>query len=216
MRGSAKGEEPEALRAWKAGQRTACIEPLYGDLRGKPQQTTKQALFVEQTGQCVYCGRGIELEERNRHHIEHFRPRARYPDCELTYRNLFLSCGPQHRQGSAQPTCGNEKKAWFDEDCHIEPAPEEACQRRFVFASGGLIQGDGSPEANKMIDVLNLNHNELTAERSALIEHLDDELKDGVPLCHLTKSYCDVSPRGTRVSFANVAIQYLRKQHAWT
>ena len=67
MRGSAKGEEPEVLRAWKAGQRTACIEPLYGDLRGKPQQTTKQALFVEQTGQCVYCGRGIELEERNRH-----------------------------------------------------------------------------------------------------------------------------------------------------
>ena len=164
----------------------------------------------------MYCGRGIELEERNRHHIEHFRPRARYPDCELTYRNLFLSCGPQHWQGSAQPTCGNEKKAWFDEDCYIEPAPEEACQRRFVFASGGFIQGDGSPEANKMIDVLNLNHNELTAERSALIEHLDDELKDGVPLCQLTNSYNDVSPRGTRVSFANVAIQYLRKQRAWT
>ena len=40
MRGSAKGEEPEALRAWKAGQRAAGIEPRYGDLRGKPQQTT--------------------------------------------------------------------------------------------------------------------------------------------------------------------------------
>ena len=212
MRGSAKGEEPEALRAWKSGQRAASIEPRYGDLSGAAQQATKQALFIEQTGQCVYCGRGIELEERNRHHIEHFRPRARYPDCELAYGNLFLSCGPQQRQGSAQPTCGNEKKAWFDEDCHVEPTPEEACQRRFLFASGGRIHGDSSPEADQMIDVLNLNHRELIAERSALIEELDGELNEGVSPCELKKSFRDVSPKGTRVSFANVAIHYLRKQ----
>ena len=214
MRGSAKGEEPEALSAWKTGQQAAGIEPRYGDLRGIPQQTTKQALFIEQTGLCVYCGRGIELEERKRHHIEHFRPRTQYPDIELAYGNLFLSCGPQQPQGSPQPTCGNQKKAWFDEDCHVEPAPDEACQRRFMFASGGLIQGDGSPEADQMIAVLNLNHNELKAERSALIEQLDDELKEGVSICQLTKSFRDVSLKGMRVSFANVAIQYLRKQRA--
>ena len=83
-----------------------------------------------------------------------------------------------------------------------------------MFASGGLIQGDGSPEADQMIAVLNLNHNELKAERSALIEQLDDELKEGVSICQLTKSFRYVSLKGMRVSFANVAIQYLRKQRA--
>ena len=214
MRGSAKGEAPEALRAWKAGQRAARIEPRYADLSREARQATRQALFIEQTGQCVYCSRGIELELHNRHHIEHFRPRARYPHRELTYRNLFLSCGPQQGDGGVQPTCGNEKRAWFDEECHVDPAPEEACQRRFAFASGGGVQGNGSPEADKMILVLNLNHRELIAERSALIEELDDELNKGLSHCELIEGFLSVSPRGTRVSFANVAIHYLLRQHA--
>ena len=212
MRGSAKGEEPEVLRAWKAGQRGARIEPRYGDLSKDAREATRKALFVEQTGQCVYCGRGIDLELRNGHHIEHFRPRARYPHCELTYRNLFLSCGPHQAHRGVQPTCGNEKKAWFDENCHVEPAPEEACQRHFAFTSGGWIQGDGSPEAEKMVVVLNLNHRELIAERSALIELLDGELNEGVSHCELTAAFLDVSSIGARASFANVAIQYLQRQ----
>ena len=211
MRGSAKGEPPEALRAWKVGQLAADIEPRYADLSGAPRQATKQALFIEQTGQCVYCGRAIELNERNTHHVEHFRPRALFPDRELDYGNLFLSCGPQQRRGGPQPTCGNRKKAWFDEDCHVEPAPEEACQRRFVFASDGWIRGDGSPESDRMIDVLNLNHRELIAERSTLIEELDAELDKGVSLCELTNSFRDVSPTGARVSFSHVAVRYLQK-----
>ena len=211
VRGSAKGDEPEELRVWKAGQLAASIEPRYGDLAGATKQATGQALFIEQTGQCVYCGRAIALEEYDTHHIEHFRPQKSYETCQLAYGNLFLSCGPQQRQGGAQPTCGHEKNSWFDEKCHIEPAPEEACQRRFGFASDGRIRGDGSPEADTMISVLNLNHPELIVERSALIEALDDELNDGVSLGALTQSYSEVNSEGTRVSFANVAIGYLRE-----
>lgn len=214
MRGSAKGEEPEVLRAWKADQRGACIEPRYRDLSRDALEATRQALFVEQTGQCVYCGRGIKLEQHNERHIEHFRPRARYPQRELTYRNLFLSCGPQQAHGGDQPTCGNKKNAWFDENCHVEPAPEEACQRRFAFTSGGWIQGDGSPEAEKMVAVLNLNHRELIADRSVLIEHLDGELNEGVSYCELITTYLDVSSNGARESYANVAVQYLQRQSA--
>ena len=211
MRGSAKGEEPEVLRAWKAGQRGACLEPRYDDLSREAREATKKALFFEQTGQCVYCGRGIDLALRNGHHIEHFRPR-RYRHCELTYRNLFLSCGPQQAHGGVQPTCGNEKDDWFDENCNVDPAPEEACQRHFAFASGGSIQGDGSPEAEKMVVILNLNHRELIAERSDLIELLDGELNEGVSPCELIADFLGVSSIGARASFANVAVQYLRRQ----
>ena len=212
MRGSAKGEEPEALLAWKAGQRGACIEPRYDDLSKEAREATRNGLFVEQTGQCVYCGRGIDLELLNGHHLEHFRPRARYPHCELTYRNLFLSCGPRRAHGGDQPTCGNEKKAWFDENCHIDPAPEEACQRHFSFTSGGWIKGRGSVEAEKMIAVLNLNHRELIAERSTLIEHLDVELNEGISHGELIAAFLEVSAIGARSSFAHVAIRYLQRQ----
>ena len=112
VRGSAKGEEPEVLRGWKAGQRAARLRPRYDDLSRDAREATKKALFVEQTGQCVYCGRGIDIEKRNEHHVEHFRPR-RYRDLELAYRNLFLSCGPHQADGGVQPTCGNEKGEWF-------------------------------------------------------------------------------------------------------
>lgn len=145
MRGSAKGDEPDALRTWKAGQRAAGIDPRYVDLSRPAQQATRQALYLEQSGQCVYCGRAIELGARNRYHVEHFRPRSRYPDRELAYANLFLSCGPE------QPD-----------------------------------------------------------ERSSLIEELDTDLSEGTSVSALWQSYDDVGPKGTRVSFANVAVRYLQ------
>ncbi len=212
MRGSVKGDEPVALRSWKEDQQTNGILPCYQNLAGNAKQATRQALFKEQTGQCVYCGRGINLEDHGKFHIEHFRPRSLYPDSEVTYSNLFLSCGPQGQQGGSQQTCGNKKSDWFEEDCHVEPAPDEDCQRRFMFASNGRVQGDGSAAADKMIEILDLNYRELIVERLELIEELDGELKDGVPLRELVKGYRDLLKDGTRSSFANVAIQYLEKQ----
>ena len=218
MRGSRKGDEPDELLAWKTCQKSACIEPRYTDLRGAEKQATRRALFIEQTGQCVYCGRRIDLDSgSNQYHIEHFRPQGEedYRHLELAYQNLFLSCGPKREDGGAGRTCGNEKGSWFDESCHVEPSPEGACQQRFEFASGGEILGDGSPEAIQMITILNLNHRELVAERLALIEGLDGELNQGLSHCDLIESFLRVFPDGSRVSFANVAVQYLRRQLAF-
>jgi len=183
-------------------------------LPGNLKRATREALFIEQTGLCVYCGRGIKLEEHGWHHIEHFRPRASYPDLELAHDNLFPSCGPRQPPRGSQPTCGNMKSDWFDEACHVEPMPEKDCQCRFVFASSGRIKGDGSLQADRMIRVLNLNHEELVADRSALIEDLDGELGKGVSLHELIKAFDDVSETGARVSFANVALQYLQRRGA--
>ena len=63
-----------------------------------------------------------------------------------------------------------------------------------------------------MVVVLNLNHRELIAERSALIEFLDGELNEGVSHSELITGFLDVSSIGARASFANVAIQYLQRQ----
>ena len=210
MRGSAKGREPEELLAWKETQRAGGIEPEY---RSPPQferRAMVNGLFAEQTGQCVYCGRRISLDRLREFHIEHFRPRSKYPELELDYANLFLSCGPEHEHGP-RLTCGNHKADWFEEDCHITPAPE-SCAERFRYRSAGEITGDDTPEAAKMIQVLNLNHPELVTERQVVIEELERGLAEGTPPDVLRQDYLDADRSGARPGFANVAIGYLNAQ----
>ena len=210
MRGSAKGGEPDDLCAWKKVQRAHSIEPEYRNLPRPERQVMVNALFAEQTGQCVYCGRRIALARQRYYHIEHFRPRSKYPKLDLEHTNLFLSCGPDSRSGVRQ-SCGNHKEDWFEEDCHIPPAPE-SCAERFRFHSSGEIAGDDSPEAETMIKVLNLNHPELVAERQVMIEDLEHELNEGAPPDDLRQGYLDTDGNGARPGFANVAIQYLTAQ----
>lgn len=129
---------------------------------------------------------------------------------QLDYANLFLSCGPEHEHGP-RPTCGNHKADWFEEDCHVPPAPE-SCTERFRFRSSGKIAGDGTPESGRMIEVLNLNHPELVTERQGVIEDLERELAEGTPPDVLRQDYLDTDRSGARPSFANVAIGYLNAQ----
>ena len=210
MRGSAKGREPEELLGWKEAQRVGGIDLEYRNLPLPEKRATVNVLFAEQTGQCVYCGRRISLYRHGQFHIEHFRPQSRYPELQLDYANLFLSCGPELEHGPT-PTCGNHKAGWFDEDRHIPPAPE-SCAERFRFRSSGEIASDDTPEAAKMIQVLNLNHPELVTERRVVIEDLDRELAEGIATNVLRQDYLDTDHNGARPSFANVAIGYLSAQ----
>ena len=207
MRGAAKGHEPPELSDWKEIQRGAGIEPQYGDLQQPERGATERRLFAEQTGQCVYCGRRISLDQKQSYHIEHFRPQSKYPERQLDYSNLFLSCGPRTEHG-VRFTCGNYKAEWFDENCHISPVPQ-SCVDRFRFQSSGRIAGDGSPEADKMIEKLNLNHRELVADRQATVEALEEELISGNPLAGLRDAFLAVDRHGARPGFAQVAIGYL-------
>ena len=210
MRGSKKGREAEELRAWKESQLKNGVEPEYPALPRPERDALVSSLFAEQTGQCVYCGRGISLFRLENYHVEHFRPQSKYGCLQLDYGNLFLSCKPEGDRGSWQ-TCGIHKDNWFEEDCHIPPAPE-SCAERFRFGSSGDIVGADSAEAEKMIEVLNLNHRELVTDRQVLIENLDEELNGGVPEDDLLQSYLDTNRCGARPSFANVAIGYIRVQ----
>ena len=207
VRGSAKGREPEELRAWKQLQRENGVEPEYRNLPRPERDAMESTLYMEQTGQCVYCGRGVSPGAHGDCHVEHFRPRSKYPHLQLDHANLFLSCGPEGEHGSGQ-TCGAFKGDWFEEECHVPPAPE-SCAERFRFRSSGRIAGGGAPEAEKMIEVLNLNHPGLVTERRTLIERLDKDLNEDVPGDDLLRSYRDTDGFGARPSFANVAIGYL-------
>lgn len=207
VRGSAKGREPGELRAWKEVQRENGVEPEYRNLPRPVRDAMESSLYREQTGQCVYCGRGISRGAHRDCHVEHFRPRSKYPELQLDHANLFLSCGPEGEHGIRQ-TCGSHKGDWFEEERHVPPAPD-SCAERFRFRSSGRIAGGGAPETKKMIVVLNLNHPELVTDRRTLIESLDEDLNGGSPRDDLLRSYLDTDRSGARPSFANVAIGYL-------
>ncbi len=211
MRGSNKGDAPRELKDWIAEERRAGIELRYGNWPRPVRDRVERCLFAEQTGQCVYCGRSITLGAYQKYHIEHFRPRWHYLKLEVEFGNLFLSCGPSKGDRGPRETCGNGKGNWFNEDCHISPENEECCER-FWFGSSGSIVSDGTAESKLMIDVLRLDDVELTRERAELIEEIDNELSADVPMDDLIEHYSGVV-ESARVSFANVAIRYLKTEH---
>ena len=100
MRGSAKGCEPKKLRAWKELQIQNGIELEYRAIERPVRDAMLRSLYAEQTGQCVYCGRGISLDRRDSFHVEHFRPQSEYCRLQLEYTNLLSELRAGRRRWS--------------------------------------------------------------------------------------------------------------------
>ena len=122
MRGSAKGRDPEELRAWKELQLENGIEPEYRALQRPVRDAMPGSLYAEQTGQCVYCGRGISLDRLKSYQIEHFRPQSKYRYLQLEYANLFLSCRPEGDDGTGQ-TCETTRTTGSRKTAISRPPP---------------------------------------------------------------------------------------------
>ena len=172
MRGSHDKRTPPELVGWLALESPEW-QPSYpfpNDIR----QSVVDALREAQRGLCVYCGRRLHPGRPGRSHIEHFRPQSRYPDLSVDLANLFLSCGPEAQAGKPSETCGNAKGDRFDETGCIEPQ-YPACTHRFRF----LLTGEVAPRtgddaaAGTMIELLNLNHRELTKDREDILDRID-------------------------------------------
>lgn len=175
MRGTKKGASPELFDEWMAKE-NASWTPTYRDLRGQEKKAVVKQLFREQAGCCVYCGRKLKLVDyRKKSHIDHFRPIAKFPNLELAYCNLVLSCGPEGESGAPSQTCGHFKKDWFSVSEHIDPR-DYPCSRFFEFRASGSIEPHGHSAAEKMIEVLNLNDSELVADRGATINGVEAEI----------------------------------------
>ncbi|MEO3416394.1 retron system putative HNH endonuclease [Roseovarius sp. CAU 1744] len=211
MRGSSKGAPPDTFVEWLAlGQDNEDWTPTYPALSGSEKQDLRSSLLREQTGQCLYCGRKLNLSDPLKAHIEHFRPQSTYPILSLEYSNLFMSCGPRDDEGNTLEVCGNKKGNWFDERCHVSPFPEASCVSLFFYPSTGEVTAEAE-NAKKMIEVLNLNDSELVRERKDLIRGLDEELAL-VPVDILLDNWKRTDQTSSRKSFSNVAIGYLESQ----
>ncbi len=121
-------------------------------------------LEKEQQNVCCYCEKGItpSLEHS---HIEHIRPRDKFPKLKHDYNNLVVSCQTKGR-------CGNAKGNKFNEH-FIVPTEENPEDYLTYSANGEIIPIDKNKKGTETIKTLNLNAHALVKTRRVLFKQLD-------------------------------------------
>ncbi len=163
MKRIVKGEEPASFLRWIRQNRGG----NWNDFSGcDVYRELKQGLIEEQGFLCCYCE--VALKKNTDAHIEHSKPKDRYPGERFSIRNLFACC--QHGDN-----CGHRKGGnYFDE--LISPLDAD-CQSRFTYTGNGkIIPADKDDSfAQRTIDLLALNCNRLKRQRETIIKTLDHD-----------------------------------------
>ncbi|WP_163409627.1 retron system putative HNH endonuclease [Flavobacterium ajazii] len=172
-----KQEEPQAFTNWKVG-RGGNAEKTYKGLNRNHniKDNLRDSLLQEQGYICCYCEKELKSNDR---HIEHFKPKHKFPQLQLEYENLFCSC--QVNLINGEPLhCGNSKGNFFDERFLISPL-EPNCESRFKYTFDGQIFPADENDIGAKITIIELNLDELENLRKGAIEpflNLDDEMSE--------------------------------------
>ncbi|TVQ34151.1 MAG: TIGR02646 family protein [Phycisphaeraceae bacterium] len=116
----------------------------------------RERLEEMQGSRCAYCEASIDDVG---HHIEHFRPKAHFPELTFAWDNLLLCCGKDD-------CCGHykDRRGWpYKPDDLVSPTVDEP-DDFFWFHESGVIEVRSDCEnrhmhrATETLRVLNLNH----------------------------------------------------------
>ena len=154
-------EEPEAFRRWKKQNKKAGWSDFSG---GSEYGEVKEQLIAEQLGMCCYCEVILSLSDC---HIEHLKPKSRYPQERFAYGNLLASC-------NSKKSCGHKKGTWYHPDM-VSPLTI-GCEQRFTYTlDGRMIPSDKEDKsALETIEQLGLNCATLKDRRKSIILALDN------------------------------------------
>lgn len=165
-----KNAEPPQLSEWKRRDKMA-RRPRWNRVPHQVRMAIHDSLMEEQRYICCYCESRVGSDGS---HVEHFRPRSRYPELQLDYSNLHCSC--LREQSTGVPShCGHRKGDWFDASLLISPL-QDGCERRFMFTANGEIfpRSDADAAACATIERLGLDLPRLNALRAAAVEALQN------------------------------------------
>lgn len=157
-----KKEEPSELRNWKvhfkhSNGREANYEDLSKRENFKIKEQLKKELAEEQHNLCCYCCAELTLKNS---HIEHFRPRNKYPQLSLEYNNLHISCN-----GKDGDSCGHKKEDWFEEGVTLSPLEEDVEEKFVYYRNGKIVEKDDCEKVEENIKRLSLNEERLKIAR---------------------------------------------------
>lgn len=162
MRTIAKGAEPPSLIAHR--------QASHSDYDNYPDKDAlRKALVSEQRGLCCYCMGGIR-PGANEMKIEHWRCQARYPDEQLSYRNLLGACPGGEGQPSSSQHCDTRKG---DDDLRWNPAdPARAIEDWVRYRLDGVIESNDEAFNAQLNRILNLNLACLRNHRKNVLDSL--------------------------------------------
>jgi len=163
MKHIVKGCEPPSFQSWKKKNPRADWDHFSGT---ETYKELRQYLINEQVMLCCYCE--IALKENSDAHIEHFKPKSKYPAERFNYNNLFASC-------KYNDSCGTKRLSEYFTGL-ISPL-DEKCQSRFTYTGNGMIIpfDENDEYAKRTIKLLALNCKRLRLQRESIIKILDNE-----------------------------------------
>lgn len=165
-----KNEPPVWFEAWKRNfEATNSRRASYKkDFPQKEIRRLRGELLREQGYICCYCMGRLDIDHS---HVEHFKPKKKFPDEDMDYDNLFASCeGIGEEPG--EDHCGHRKDDWHVPGM-VSPA-SQAAEQVFRYGLEGTVYPSGRDEARRtareMIEHLGLNSFYLVRNRATAIE----------------------------------------------
>ena len=160
MRAITKGAEPASLIAHR--KTAECDYDNYTD-----KDALRHAIVMEQRGICCYCMRRIHNGPAAMK-IEHWRCQSRYPDEQLSYRNLLGACRGGDGQRPHLQHCDTSKG---DRDIRWNPAdPAHRIEIRLRYELDGSIRSREADFDTQLDDILNLNLPVLKNNRKSVLD----------------------------------------------
>lgn len=121
----------------------------------------RDSLRFETYGKCAYCE--SEVDSVAWPHVEHLRPKSKFPDLVLDWKNLTLAC----------PRC-NQNKGSYDEVAQplLDPYKDDPAEH-LQFVAGFVRARNGSWKGEITIRVLQLYRGAVFERRLQRIEQVD-------------------------------------------
>lgn len=195
------------------------------NLSSVTKKKIKQYLLPTQSYLCAYCETELAQGENELgYHIEHIKPKSKYPDFTFQFNNLIISCFEKGNEVDLQHydfsslSCGHFIKNTYDPDLFIPPT-EENCQNYFFYRlEGKIIPIHSLSEQDKKralytIDVLNLNCARLVRQRKDIIyeglEIIDKFNENQEDIAHFVTLEC-AKINGRHFAFISLRTQYFK------
>jgi uncharacterized protein (TIGR02646 family) len=169
-----RGRAPDVLtrnrRKWlQALEKARTPEERERALSRYRHDGVKAALVAAFQGKCAYCESHIRHVDYG--HIEHFRPKSKYPKKAFDWANLLLACGVcngSEYKGDEFPLAANEGP--FVNPCAEEPAAHFSFHYDPV-AQLASVHGK-TPRGQTTEKLLGLNRKDLRTYRSTRLKQL--------------------------------------------
>jgi uncharacterized protein (TIGR02646 family) len=198
-----KGKEPQILSNWKVIQKPT-PNYHYEYFLNPERAAVHISLLSEQGYICCYCCQRVD---KTNSHIEHLDPQSK-TDAELSvdYTNMLASCG---RDQNWPEYCGHKKA-----DLAIGVSPLQAnCEEFFDYSSTGEILPTANnlahqKDAQTTIEILGLNHFDLTEGRKQAFEALEGITQEEAEL--LAQVCQQRNAQGQYQPFCNAVLYFLK------